>query len=147
MSDSLRSPKKARRPLLHTRQKARELWDALEILRREAEKCPGLEELYEDSERVELRDAIRVILAELDSAKGGNLGIVIKRPPGRPREDFLVYRAKPLRDAGFSWKQIAIELGVFRDGKPDGERIRALFKSRNQKTIPDKTRSSSVHGK
>lgn|GEM_PF-5415723 len=70
-----------------------------------------------------------------------------KIPAGRPPKDSLVYEALQLKNAGHSYKQIAIRLKVTReDGSPNGERIRGLLKSRRLKarkagSPPEKTQN------
>lgn len=67
-----------------------------------------------------------------------------KIPAGAPRKDALANEAAQLKKAGLSYTQIAIRLNVMRDGKPNGELIRGLLKSRKLKARkaappPDKT--------
>jgi len=64
---------------------------------------------------------------------------------GRPREDILADEAAKLREAGLSYTQIALRLHLTDGGKPNGERVRGLLRSRKTKspaaaTPPDKTR-------
>jgi hypothetical protein len=57
-----------------------------------------------------------------------------KIPANRPRKDSLADEALQLKNAGHSYKQIAIRLKVTReDGSPNGEQIRGLLKSRRLK--------------
>lgn len=78
-----------------------------------------------------LRDYVRRERRENDQIFAAYLP---KIPANRPRKDSLADEALQLKNAGHSYKQIAIRLKVTReDGSPNGEQIRGLLKSRRLK--------------
>ena len=114
MTDSTEFPKEQIEAFRRAAKRQRQLWEAIEVLRNEAQNSGlaslcGAPELDSDP----LRNTIRTVLREIDAAarSGGNLAIKIARPPGRPRTSLLITReATRLHNQGIFYPQIADSL-------------------------------------
>jgi len=138
------SPKKVGGAYRRASQKARQLFEATEVLRQQAE-CHRLGELYATPPELEkVMDALQVVLPELDSSEGRGKGPSIRRPPGRPRNTLKANEAVRLKDEGLSYEQIATQLNqTLGQGAATRESTRMMIrrrKSEHSADGPDKIR-------